>query len=113
MVLRQLPAAIWRSAALSSNCMSFSASAKGELETAGPTSGATPNAGGAPGGGAAEFGVGLRHAAAAAISAAEERPRNWRREFDISPPNHILPRRRVRDAAETQSAKGRGIWCHR
>ena len=35
-------------------------------------------------------GVGLRHATAAAISAAEERLRNCRREFDMFSPNAIV-----------------------
>src|SRR5450432_801480 len=90
MVLRQLPAAVSRSARVSSNCTSFSASAKVDGETCGPTSGEGPNAGGAPGGRAAELGAGLRHAAAAAMRAAEERFRNCLREFGILSPNHIV-----------------------
>src|ERR1700722_17732306 len=46
---RQLPAAVSRSEGLSSNCTSFSASAKVEVETTGPTSGEVPKAGGVPG----------------------------------------------------------------
>src|SRR5215471_144021 len=83
MVLRQLPAAISRSAALNSTCTSFSASANVDGETAGPVSGAVPKAGGAPGGREVESGVGLRHAAAAAQRAAEERLRKRLRESDM------------------------------
>ena len=49
-VLRQLPAATARSAAVISNCTSFSASAKVVADTSGPTGGPAPKAGGAPGG---------------------------------------------------------------
>src|SRR5579864_3530682 len=83
MDLRQLPAAAWRSIALSSKRTSFSASAKVEAETGGPTSGAVPKAAGAPGGSADESGVGLRHAERVASRTADERFRNCRREFDI------------------------------
>src|ERR1035438_569425 len=55
MVVRQLPAATARSVPVSSTCMSFSASAKVEGETSGPTAGAAPKAGGAPGGSSAGF----------------------------------------------------------
>jgi hypothetical protein len=84
MLLRQLPAAISRSAPLSSNCTSFSASAKVEGETGGPASGAVPKAGGAPGGTVSEADAGLRrHAVSSAVNAAEAPPRNRRREFDM------------------------------
>ena len=52
---RQLAAAISRSAGVIVTCTSFSASAKVDGVTSGPTGGAVPKAGGAPGGG-----VGLR-----------------------------------------------------
>src|SRR5271157_5526548 len=90
MVIRQLPAAIRRSAALSSNCASFSASAKVAGETGGPTPGASPKAGGAPGGSDRESGVGLRHATVAVTRAVEAQPRNCRREFDMFSPNAIV-----------------------
>ena len=50
MVLRQLPAATARSLSLNSTRTSFSASAKVEGDTSGPTAGPVPNADGAPGG---------------------------------------------------------------
>jgi|SRR5690348_4086943 hypothetical protein len=84
MLLRQLPAAVWRSAGLSSNCTSFSASAKVDVETGGPASGDVPKAGGAPGVvGADSDCVGWRQATEEVISAAETPLRNCRRELDI------------------------------
>lgn len=85
MELRQLLVAVARSEALRSNRTSFSASAKVEVETAGPTSGAVPKAGGAPGVETAvpESTVGLRHAAKTAKKAVEARFRKRRREFDM------------------------------
>src|SRR5690242_13754607 len=78
MLLRQLPAASSRSAAVMWNWTSFSASSKVEAETAGPTSGAVPNAGGAPGCAvAAGCGVLLQAARAAAVAPA----RNCLRDF--------------------------------
>src|SRR5579863_7527855 len=50
MELRQLLAVSARSDGRSSNCTSFSASAKVAGETSGPTGGAVPKAGGAPAG---------------------------------------------------------------
>jgi len=50
--VRQLAAAIVRSASVIDTCASFSASANVVGETSGPTGGAVPNVGGAPGGGA-------------------------------------------------------------
>ena len=79
-----------RSAGLSSNCTSFSASANVAGETGGPTAGAVPKAGGAPGGGAADSGEGLRQAAVPAMRAAEARLRNCRRELGMVSPNHIV-----------------------
>src|SRR5271169_272396 len=49
-VLRQLAAATERSGSVNGNCVNFSASAKVETVTSGPTGGPAPNAGGAPGG---------------------------------------------------------------
>ena len=75
-ILRQLPAACSRSAGVSENCTSFSASAKVAAETGGPKSGAVPKAGGAPAGGVPESATGLRQAVAAVRNAAEARLRN-------------------------------------
>jgi hypothetical protein len=50
MEVRQLPAACARSAGVSSICTSFSASAKVDALTSGPTGGAAPKVVGAPGG---------------------------------------------------------------
>src|SRR5438128_874464 len=47
--VRQLAAAMLRSAVVIVTCASFSASAKVDGETSGPTAGAVPNVGGAPG----------------------------------------------------------------
>ena len=85
---RQLPAATSRSASLRGNWTSFSASAKVEIETAGPTSGAVPKAGGAPGVGIAEepleLGAGLRHAAITVlVTATAARLKNPLRVFDM------------------------------
>ena len=90
MVLRQLPAAISRSAALSSNWASFSASAKVEGETGGPTSGAVPKAGGVPGGGASGSGEDLRHATVALMRAVAVWLRNCLRESDMFSPKDIV-----------------------
>ena len=51
--LRQLLAAITRSAPVISTCTSLAASVKVLGDTSGPTGGAVPNAGGAPGGSSA------------------------------------------------------------
>jgi hypothetical protein len=48
--IRQLLAAVARSAGVICNHTSFSASAKVAADTSGPTAGAVPKAGGAPGG---------------------------------------------------------------
>jgi hypothetical protein len=90
MLSRQLPAAVSRSEALSSNWTNFPASAKVEGETAGPASGEVPKAGGEPGGSALESGADLRHADVTAVSAAETREKKWRREGDMFSPNHIV-----------------------
>ena len=52
MLVRQLPAATSRSAAVISTCMSFSAAANTATSISGPTAGAVPNAGGVPEGAA-------------------------------------------------------------
>ena len=78
-----MPAAVSRSAGMSANWTSFSASAKVAAETGGPASGLVPKAGGAPGGSEEDSVAGLRHAAVAAISAAEARLKNCRRDLDI------------------------------
>src|ERR1700678_718661 len=83
MVVRQLPAATARSAALNSTCTSFSASLKVAGETCGPTAGAVPKAGGAPGGGMAASGAGFRHADAAAARPMDARLKNCLRDLDI------------------------------
>jgi hypothetical protein len=90
MELRQLPAAVARSAGVRSNRTSFSASAKVVVETGGPASGAVPNAGGAPGGRTAALGDGLRQAVSAAMRAVDARFRNRRREFVMFTPKHIV-----------------------
>jgi hypothetical protein len=82
--LRQLPAAVSRSAVASSNCTSFSASANVAVDTGGPAFGAVPKAGGAPGGRDVDSGVGLRHAARTAMNPVEARFRKRRREFGMS-----------------------------
>src|SRR5438477_10325805 len=84
MLLRQLDAAISRSAALISTCASFSACANVAGETGGPTSGDVPNAGGAPGGKSAALLTGLRQAAVTAAMLADTRVRNCRRDFAMS-----------------------------
>ena len=88
--LRQLAAAMLRSAGVSSTCASFAASAKVEVVTCGPAPGAAPKVGGAPGGGgvvdATAFGCSLRHAAAAARMPRGARMRNCRRVFTVSGP---------------------------
>src|SRR5579871_4408099 len=89
MLLRQFPAASWRSAALIGNCTSFSACSNVAGETGGPTSGEVPNAGGAPGGRDAGSGDGLRHAIAVVMRAAEAPVINWRRDFGMVSSNHI------------------------
>jgi hypothetical protein len=48
--MRQLLAAVARSAGVICNCTSFSASAKVAGDTSGPTAGEVPNADGEPGG---------------------------------------------------------------
>src|ERR1022692_2744954 len=83
MVVRQLPAATARSVPVSSTCMSFSASAKVEGDTSGPTAGAVPNAGGAPGGSSAGFCALPGRAAAAPSNPRDVRDRNCLRDFDI------------------------------
>jgi hypothetical protein len=88
MELRQLAAAVSRSAGLISNRTSFSASANVEAETGGPTSGAVPKAGGVPGGrdvdeAFVEIACGLRHAAKAAMRRPDARLKNPRRVFDM------------------------------
>src|ERR1017187_1543762 len=90
MVVRQLPAATARSVPLSSTCMSFSASAKVEGDTSGPTAGAVPNAGGAPGGSWAGFGALLGPAAAVPSKPRDVRDRNCLSDFDMCPPNRIV-----------------------
>src|SRR3954454_4304035 len=75
-VFRQLPAAILRSLLPSSNCTSFSASAKVDVETGGPASGDVPKAGGAPGVAVAASGPPLRHPGNAANRQAETRVKN-------------------------------------
>lgn len=82
MLLRQFPAASWRSSGASWNCTSFSVSAKVDVETGGPTSGAVPNAGGDPGGEEVSD-AGLRQASVAANRAIEAPLRNFRREFGM------------------------------
>lgn len=83
MVLRQFPAAISRSAGLSSKRTNLPASANVDADTGTPDAGAVPNAGGAPGGSAAGSATGLRHAAAAAERTAADEFKNCRREFDM------------------------------
>src|SRR5579884_2565844 len=80
MVLRQLAAAISRCAGVSSNWTSFSASTKVAVVTCGPAPGAVPKAGGAPGGRSCGAALAM---AAAAVSDALARLRNFRRELDI------------------------------
>jgi hypothetical protein len=82
--LRQLAAAIFRSASVIVTCASFSASAKVAGETSGPTSGAVPNVGGAPGGGVVvDFDSDFWPWQAATVprSPSGARIRNWRRVF--------------------------------
>src|SRR6266853_1924072 len=81
MVVRQLPAAAARSAAVRFTCTSFSADANVEGETAGPTDGPTPNAGGAPGVGSCAL------AAAAPNRPREAWVKNCLRDFDMCAPN--------------------------
>src|ERR1700756_5215609 len=86
MVLRQLPAATARSAAVISNCTNFSASAKVVVDTSGPTAGPAPNAGGAPGGTSAGFCPACALTATAAPSTARDvSAKNCRRDFAMSP----------------------------
>ena len=75
-VFRQLPAAMLRSPLPSSNCTSFSASAKVDVETGGPASGDVPKAGGAPGVVVAASGARLRHPGNAAMRKVETRVKN-------------------------------------
>src|ERR1700730_4978670 len=105
MSLRLLPAAIVRSLPLSSTCASFSASAKVEGDTSGPTAGAVPNAGGAPGGRSAAFWVAvLLHAQAVATTPIQARLRKCLRDFDMFSPNHIV----AGPPTPISGAKGRG-----
>src|SRR5438270_8009271 len=90
MVLRQLPAATARSAAVISNCTSFSASAKVAGDTSGPTAGPVPNAGGAPGGSCVGSCVLLLEATAAPIRPSEVWVKKCLRDLDMGPPPTIV-----------------------
>src|ERR1700723_678143 len=88
MLVRQLAAAIARSASVKSTCTSFSAAAKVAGFTSGPTAGAVPNAGGVPSGVCWDFTAeesfpsGCWAAAAAEASMVVDLTRNSRRDFD-------------------------------
>src|ERR1700680_3766753 len=90
MVLRQLLAAIARSAAVISTCTNFSASTNAEGVTSGPTAGPAPNAGGAPGGRSVDCCAKPRCAVAAANRLRDVWVRNCRRDFDMNPPTGIV-----------------------
>src|SRR5258708_38237087 len=100
MILRQLPAATARSLALISTCTSFSASAKVDGDTSGPTAGAVPKAGGAPGGKSAGFCARLEYAAAAPSTPRDVTAKNCLRDFDMflisSEPHCSFCKRRAR-----------------
>src|ERR1700756_69223 len=83
MVRRQLSTAIARSASVSGNCTSFSASAKVAGETSGPTSGPVPNAGGSPGGRLLTVCREALRATAAPSNPSDVVARNFLRDFDI------------------------------
>src|SRR6185312_9967679 len=80
MLLRQLAAAIARSASVRSTCTSFSAAAKVAGVTSGPTAGVVPKAGGVPAGGDCSSAEAAAPAAEASI--ALDVTRNSRRDFD-------------------------------
>src|ERR1700676_1252903 len=91
MLERQVVAAKARSAGVSGNCTSFSASAIILGVISGPTPGLVPKAGGAPGVGGCCCGscgvsVAARGSAAAAIKPREDFFRKLRRELDMKPP---------------------------
>src|SRR5271169_1440306 len=95
MVLRQLPAATARSAAVISNCTNFSASANEVVDTSGPTAGPAPNAGGAPGGRSpgfcpAGFCPWPRNAVAAPSTPRDVNAMNCLRDFAMYPPQGIV-----------------------
>src|SRR3979411_3556753 len=94
-MLRQLPAAVARSLALNSICTSFSASAKVDGDTSGPTAGAVPKAGGAPGGKSAGFCARLEYAAAAPSAPRDVTLKNCLHDLDIGSSFISSPRARV------------------
>src|SRR5580704_4796677 len=107
MVLRQLFAAMVRSAALNSTCTSFSASAKVEGETSGPTAGPAPKAGGAPGGRSKGCCAYARYAVAAAKRLRDVWVRNCLRDFDMNPPARIVIVERSRNCHGEDSERQR------
>src|ERR1700720_2201636 len=90
MLERQVVAAKARSAGVSGNCTSFSASAIIPGVISGPTPGLVPKAGGAPGVagccGSCGVSVAPRGSAATAIKPREDFFRKLRRELDMKPP---------------------------
>src|ERR1035438_1788264 len=85
--------------------MSFSASAKVEGDTSGPTAGAVPNAGGVPGGSSAGFWALLGPAAAAPSKLRDVRARNCLRDFDMYPPIPHCSRALIRTARNAGADK--------
>src|ERR1700693_170332 len=90
MVLRQLPAATERSAAVISNCTNFSASANVVVDTSGPTAGPVPNAGGAPGGKSEWLCPCPCNTAAAPSIPRDVTVKNCLRDFPMNPPHRIV-----------------------
>src|SRR5947209_19215124 len=103
MVRRQLLAPMPRSASVNCTCMSFSASAKVEGETSGPTSGPVPKAGGSPGGRLLAVWAWLRRVAAAPRSPNDVVFRNRLRDLDVKPPSGIRRGQRGRVMAGRRS----------
>ena len=93
-----------RSFSLNSTCTSFSASAKVEDDTSGPTGGAVAKAGGDPGGGAAGFFSWLHEVTAIPRTPRELLVKNCLRDFDMAPLLRILTVQLDQDSFK--SAKG-------
>jgi hypothetical protein len=85
MELRQLPAASARSDWRKFTCTSFSASAKVDGETSGPTGGAVPKAGGVPAGSSPGSCFLLLQAVAAPSRPIDELAKKFLRDFDMYP----------------------------